>query len=33
MGIKKEELMDTIDIVGVATMIDASDNSNATLFI
>jgi len=33
MGIKKEELMDTIDIVGVATMINASDNSNATLFI
>ncbi len=33
MGIKKEELMDDIDIVGVATMVNASDDSNATIFI
>lgn len=33
MGIKKEELIDGIDVVGVATMIDASDDSNATMFI
>jgi len=33
MGINKEELLDGIDIVGVATMINASDDSNATIFI
>ncbi len=33
MGIKKEELLDGIDIVGVATFVAASDESNATLFI
>jgi NADPH-dependent 2,4-dienoyl-CoA reductase/sulfur reductase-like enzyme/peroxiredoxin family protein/rhodanese-related sulfurtransferase/TusA-related sulfurtransferase len=33
MGIKKEELLDNIDIVGVATFIHASDESNATIFI
>ena len=32
-GIKKEKLTDGIDVVGVATTIDASDDSNATLFI
>jgi len=33
MGIQKEELIDGIDIVGVATFIHASDDSNATIFI
>ena len=33
MGIKKEELLDGIDIVGVATFVASSDESNATLFI
>ena len=33
MGIKKEELIDGIDVVGVATFIHASDDSNATMFI
>jgi peroxiredoxin family protein/rhodanese-related sulfurtransferase/TusA-related sulfurtransferase len=33
MGIHKEELLDGIDIVGVATMVHASDDSNATIFI
>ena len=33
MGIKKEELLDDLDIVGVATMVHASDESNATIFI
>jgi peroxiredoxin family protein/rhodanese-related sulfurtransferase/TusA-related sulfurtransferase len=33
MGIRKEELIDDIDIVGVATFIHASDDSNATMFI
>jgi len=33
MGIKKEELLDNLDIVGVATMVHASDESNATIFI
>jgi len=32
-GIKKEELIDGIDVVGVATFVHASDESNATLFI
>ena len=33
MGIQKEELLDGIDTVGVATFIHASDDSNATMFI
>mgnify|MGYP002347021913 CR=1 FL=1 len=33
MGITKEELIDGIEIGGVATMIADSDQSNATLFI
>lgn len=33
MGIKKEELIDGVDIVGVASFVAASDDSNATLFI
>ncbi|MCD6577046.1 MAG: DsrE/DsrF/DrsH-like family protein [Anaerolineaceae bacterium] len=33
MGIKKEELIDGIKVVGVATFIHASDDSNATMFI
>jgi len=33
MGIKKEELLDGIEIAGVATMVASSDESNATLFI
>ncbi len=33
MGIKKEELIDGIETVGVATFIHASDESNATMFI
>ena len=33
MGIKREELIDGIDMVGVATFIYASDDSNATIFI
>ena len=33
MGIQKEELLDGIQIVGVATFIHASDESNATIFI
>jgi len=33
MGIRKEELLDNIESVGVATMIHSSDESNATIFI
>ena len=33
MGIKQEELIDEIEIVGVATMLAASDESNAVIFI
>ena len=33
MGIKKEELLDGVDIVGVASFVASSDDSNATLFI
>ena len=33
MGIHKEELLDGIETVGVATFIHASDDSNATMFI
>ena len=33
MGIKKEELLDGVEIAGVATFIGSSDESNATLFI
>jgi len=33
MGIQKEELIDGIETVGVATFIHASDESNATIFI
>ncbi len=33
MGIQKDEIIDGIDVVGVATFIHASDDSNATLFI
>lgn len=33
MGIKREELLDNIDIVGVASFIHSSDESNATIFI
>ncbi|RLI65892.1 MAG: hypothetical protein DRO88_03350, partial [Promethearchaeia archaeon] len=33
MGIKKEELIDGVEIGGVATMLGASDRSNMSLFI
>lgn len=33
MGIKHEELIEGIEIVGVATMLSASDDSNAVIFI
>jgi peroxiredoxin family protein len=33
MGIKKEELLDNVEIVGVASFVASSDDSNATLFI
>lgn len=33
MGIHQEELLDGIEIAGVATMVHASDDSNATIFI
>ncbi len=33
MGIKREELLDNIDVVGVASFIHSSDESNATIFI
>ena len=33
MGIKKEELLDGVELGGVATFIGASDDSNTTLFI
>ena len=33
MGIKKEELLEGVEIAGVATMVASSDESNATLFI
>ena len=33
MGLKKEELLDGLDYGGVAAMLDAADQSNATLFI
>jgi len=33
MGIHQEELLDGIETAGVATMVHASDDSNATIFI
>jgi peroxiredoxin family protein len=33
MGIQRDELIDDIETVGVATFIHASDDSNATIFI
>ena len=33
MGIKREELIDGIEVVGVASMLAASDDSNAVIFI
>jgi len=33
MGIKKEELIDGVEIGGVASMLESSDGSDATLFI
>jgi NADPH-dependent 2,4-dienoyl-CoA reductase/sulfur reductase-like enzyme/peroxiredoxin family protein/rhodanese-related sulfurtransferase/TusA-related sulfurtransferase len=33
MGIRREELLDNIETVGVATFIHSSDDSNATIFI
>lgn len=33
MGIQKDELIDGIEAVGVATFIHASDDSNAAIFI
>jgi len=33
MGIKKEELLDGVEIVGVASFVASSDDSNATMFI
>ncbi len=33
MGIKKEELIDGVEVGGVATLLDAADRSNMTLFI
>ena len=33
MGITKEELIDGVEIGGVATMLNDSDNSNMNLFI
>lgn len=33
MGIKREELIDGIEVVGVATMLASSDDSNAVIFI
>jgi len=33
MGIKREELIDGVEVVGVATMLAASDDSNAVIFI
>jgi peroxiredoxin family protein len=33
MSIRKEELIDGIEIAGVATFVASSDDSNATLFI
>jgi len=33
MGITKEELIDGVEIGGVATYLDAADNSNVNLFI
>ena len=33
MGIKREELIDGIEVVGVATMLASSDESNAVIFI
>ncbi len=33
MGITQEELLDGVEIGGVATMLDASDSSNMNLFI
>jgi peroxiredoxin family protein/TusA-related sulfurtransferase len=33
MGIKREELIDGIEVVGVATMLAASDDSNGVIFI
>ncbi len=33
MGLKQEELLDGVQIGGVATMLNDSDNSNMNLFI
>jgi peroxiredoxin family protein len=33
MGIKREELIDGIEVVGVASMLADSDESNAVIFI
>jgi peroxiredoxin family protein len=33
MGVKKEELLDSVEAGGVATMLDAADSSRATFFI
>jgi peroxiredoxin family protein len=33
MGIKREELIDGIEVVGVASMLAASDDSNGVIFI
>jgi len=33
MGIKKEELIDGVEIGGVATFLNAADQSGTTLFI
>ncbi len=33
MGIKKEELIDGVDVVGVATYLGAASESNINLFI
>ena len=33
MGIKKEELIDGVEIGGVASMLESSDGSDATFFI
>ncbi len=33
MGITKEELLDGVEIGGVATMLNAADDSNMSLFI
>ena len=33
MGIRVEELIDGVEIAGVATLIASSDDSNATIFV